>query len=167
MTWLLFRRAPLLVFAICLVLWGMLTAAAAPSSPPSVGSILAPLAVFAGSAVGTFVIAVILDDIAGVLVALKQKTFDPNKLPSFLESQFGTRQAVALFGLVVTAVTTAVGSVLVHGGLTQTGLQVIADAALAAASAGAAAMLLSVLSDLFDKVRQLTGAPVAKAAAKT
>jgi|SRR5579859_2086518 len=160
MIWLLFRRAPLFVFAICVAAWVILTAAAAPTSSLSLSAILAPLAVIAGSAIGTFVIAVGLDDLAGILLALKQKKFDAHKLPSFLESQFGTHQAIALFGLVVTAVTTAVGSVLIHGGLTMASLQALADAAFAAASAGAAAMLLSVLADLFSKISQLTGSPV-------
>lgn len=122
-------------------------------------SILAPLAVIAGTAIGSFVIAVIIDDVAGILVAIKLHAFDANQLPSFLESEFGTRKAAALLGLVAAAVTTAVGSALIHGGLTQDALQAIADAAFAAASAGAAAMLLSVVSDIFDKFRQLTGAP--------
>jgi hypothetical protein len=127
----------------------------------SLSSILTPLAVIAGTAIGSFVIAVVLDDVAGILVALKQHVFDPNKLPSFLESQFGTRKAAALLGLVTAAVTTAVGSALIHGGLTQDALQGIADAAFAAATAGAAAMLLSVVSDIFDKMRQLLGASAA------
>jgi len=171
MIWRLFRRAPVLLCALCVAAWVILTAAAAPTSSLSLSSILSPLAVIAGSAVGTFVIAVGLDDLAGILVALKQKKFDWNKLPSFLESQFGTRQAAALFGLVIAAVTTAVGSVLIHGGLTASSLQALADAAFAAASAGAAAMLLSVLADLFAKISQLTGSPVPapaiKAAPKT
>lgn len=130
-------------------------------------SILAPLAIAAGSTLGVFVVAVGLDDLAGILVAVKQKAFDWNKLPSFLESEFGTRQAAALFGLVATAAVGAVGSALVHGGLTQTALQGIADAAFAAATAGAGTMLLSVLSDAFAKVGQLTGsAPVAAPAPK-
>ena len=126
----------------------------------SFSSILAPLAIFAGSTIGAFVIAVIVDDVAGLLEAVRHGKFDWKKLPSFMESEFGSQKAAALLGLVIAAATTAVGSVLVHGGLTQTGLQAIADATLAAATAGAAAMLLSVLSDIFDKVRQLTGAPV-------
>lgn len=157
---LLFRRVPALLLAvICVVAWVMLTAAAAPSPSLSLGGVLAPLAVIAGSAIGTFAIAVTLDDLAGIVVAVKLKTFDVHKLGSFLESQYGTKRAIALGGLVVAAVTTAVGSVLLSGGLTQSALQAIADAAFAAATTGAAAMLLSVLADLFGKVGQLTGSP--------
>lgn len=124
----------------------------------TVSSILTPLAIFAGSAIGAFVIGVVLDDLLGILVAVRQHKFDANKLPSFLESQFGTKKAAALLGLVSAAVTTAVGAALIHGGLTQSALQAIADAGFAAATAGAAAMLLSVVSDLIDKLGQLTGA---------
>jgi len=151
-----------LMFAVVLALLLLPISAAAPQGGPSFSSILAPLAVFAGSAIGTFVIAVGLDDLAGVLLALKEHKFDVHKLGSFLESQFGTRRAVALAGIVSTAITAAVGSALLHGGLTQAALQAIADAALAAASAGAAAMVLSVIADIFDKVGQLTGAAVPK-----
>ena len=120
-------------------------------------SVFAPLVVLASSAIGAFAIAVGLDVIAGVLVAVKRKVFDWNKLPGFLSSQFGTVEARALLGLVIAATTTAVGSALIHGGLSAGALQGIADAALAAATAGSAAMMLSVLSDLFGKISQLTG----------
>lgn len=123
-------------------------------------SILGYLAIAASTTVGTFVVMVALDDLAGVVLALKTKTFDWNKLPSFLESQFGTRQAVALLGLVATATLTAVGSALVHGGLTQMALQGISDAALAAATAGAGAMLLSVVGDFAAKLSGIFGTGV-------
>lgn len=123
-------------------------------------SILTPLAIVAGSAVGAFVIAVLLDDIAGILLALRKGRFDWNQLPSFMESEFGTQKAAALLGLVVAAVTSAAGAALVHGGLTSAALQGVADAAFAAATAGAGAMMLSVLSDLFTKVGQIFGTPV-------
>lgn len=123
-------------------------------------TILGYLAIAASSTVGTFVVMVALDDLAGVVLALKTHTFDWNKLPSFLESQFGTRQAAALLGLVATATLTAVGSALVHGGLTQTALQGIADAALAAATAGAGAMLLSVVGDFAAKLSGIFGTGV-------
>lgn len=124
----------------------------------TLSSLLGYLAIAAGSTVGVFVLAVVLDDVAGILLAIKEHTFDPNLLPSFLESQFGTVKAAALLGLVATATITAVGSALLHGGLTQLALQGIADAALAAATAGAGAMLLSVVSDLLSKVQALFGA---------
>jgi len=53
-------------------------------------SVFAPLVVLASSAIGAFAIAVGLDVVAGVLVAVKRKVFDWNKLPGFLSSQFGT-----------------------------------------------------------------------------
>jgi hypothetical protein len=121
---------------------------------------LGPLAIAAGSTIGTFVIAVGLDVLAGVALAVRRGKFDWHKLPSFLESQFGTVEARALLGLVVAAVTTAVGSALLHGGLSASALQGVADAALAAATAGSAAMLLSVVADLVSKVGQLTGVSV-------
>jgi hypothetical protein len=155
MTWL-----SRLFVASVLVVTGIVVAAAAPPSDSlSVSSALPLLAAFAGSAIGCFVIAVALDDLAGIVLAVRQHKFDVHKLGSFLESQFGTKRAIALLGLVAAAVTTALGSALVHGGLTQTALQGIADAALAAATAGAASMLLSVLADLYSKVSQF-GVPV-------
>lgn len=125
----------------------------------TLSSILGPLAVFAGSAIGSFVVAVAIDIGFGIVLAVKTKTFDGSKLDSFMRSQFGTQKAAALLGLVAAAVMTSIGSALIHGGLTQTALQGVADAALAAATAGAGAMMLSVLSDIFTKFGQLTGGP--------
>jgi hypothetical protein len=109
---------------------------------------IAPLLIsLAGSAVGAFVLAVILDDALGVIGAIKTKTFDVNKLPSFLESQFGTRQALALGGLIVAAA--------VSGGD-------VRSATLAALTAGGSALTLSVLADAYAKVKALVAPAPAK-----
>jgi len=129
-------------------------------------SVLALFAVFAGTAIGSFILAVGLDILLGVLVAVKQHAFDVHKLGDFLESQFGSQRAAALLGLVAAAVMTAIASALVNGGITQQALQGVADAALAAATAGAAAMLISVIADIFDKFAKLPGV-VVSAPAKT
>lgn len=125
--------------------------------------LLGYLAIAASSTVGTFVVLVGVDDVLGVVLALKTHTFDLHKLGSFLESQFGTRRAIALAGTVATAAISAAGAALIHGGLTQSALQGIADAALAAATAGAAAQLLAVVSDLAAKLQAIVGGAPAPA----
>lgn len=127
-------------------------------------SLLNQLAVAAGTTVGSFVIAVIVDVAAGVALAVKTKSFDLHRLPDFLESQFGTKKALALAGMVVAAATSAAGAALLHG-LDSQALQGIADAGFAAATIGAAGMLLSVVADIFSKVSQLFGTPIPPAAA--
>lgn len=113
-----------------------------PSNLPAVISALA------GSAVGAFVIAVAIDNALGIVAALKSKTFNFNKLPSFLESSFGTKQALAVGGLVVAAA--------VSGGD-------VKQAALAALTAGGGALTLSVLADAYSKTKALVApAPAAK-----
>lgn len=103
----------------------------------------------AGSAVGAFVIAVAIDNVVGVVGAIKSRSFDWHKLPSFLASQFGTKQAIALGGLIVAA--------YVAGGD-------VKGAALAAVTAGGGALTLSVLSDVYSKLGALL-APAPKAPA--
>ena len=104
----------------------------------------------AGSAVGAFVVAVAIDNFVGVVAAVKAKTFDPHKLPSFLSSQFGTKQALALGGLIVAA--------YVSGGD-------VRQAALAALTAGGGALTLGVLADAYGKIKaMLTPAAPAPAA---
>lgn len=85
-----------------------------------------------------FVAAVVADDVAGVALAIKAKTFDANKLPSFLKSQFGTVQA----GVVVTAALTA----YLSGGD-------VKGAATAVVVAGGSALTISVVSDFIKKVK--------------
>ena len=116
-------------------------------NPGNIPSLLISLA---GSAVGAFVLAVILDDALGVIGAIKTKTFSTKELPSFLESQFGTRQALALGGLIVAAA--------VSGGD-------VRSAVLAALTAGGGALTLSVLADAYAKIKALV-APAPAAPAK-
>lgn len=111
---------------------------------PDLSHVMPWLVAFAGTAVGGFVLAVILDDVLGIAVAIKAGKFDWNALPSFLESEFGTRAAAALLGLVVTA---AVAAAAGNGD--------IRAAALAALTAGATAKAASVVSDAVSKARQL------------
>lgn len=104
--------------------------------------IAALLASLVGSAVGTFVVAVLVDDALGIVLAIKHKAFDAKALPSFLSSQFGTKSALALAGLIVTAA--------LAGGDVRTAVS-------AAATAGAVAMTAAVVADLKDKIRQIVG----------
>jgi hypothetical protein len=108
---------------------------------------------------GGFLLACGLDVGAGMLLAWRQGKFDPKKLPTFLESQFATRQFLGVLGLGVAAAVPAILSTVVHGGLTQDALLGVAQIALAAMTVGAAAMLASVLSDFRDKISQLFGGP--------
>lgn len=94
----------------------------------------------AGSAIGLFVLFVLIDDALGVIGALRAKTFSWDKLPSFLESQFGTKQALAVLGLVVAAAVT--------GGDAH-------QALLAAITAGGGAMALSLVNDIAAKLKAL------------
>jgi hypothetical protein len=98
------------------------------------------VASLAGTAIGAFVVSVLVDDALGVALAIKHKAFDVHALPSFLISQFGTKEAVALAGLVITA--------SLSGGD-------VKQVALAAATAGATAMTATVLADCKDKMRQI------------
>lgn len=99
----------------------------------------------AGSAVGAFVLAVIVDDLLGIVAAVKSKTFDVHKLPSFLESQFGTKAALSLLGLIAAA--------YFAGGD-------IKAASLAALAAGGGAATAGVVADIVAKIKGLiTPAP--------
>jgi hypothetical protein len=110
------------------------------------GNIPSAVIALAGTAVGAFVVAVVIDDVLGVLVAIKAKTFDANKLPAFLESQFGTKQAAALAGAILVAV--------ISGQYAN-----LQDAALALVAAGGGALTLSVLADIYGKIKALAGLP--------
>lgn len=85
-----------------------------------------------------FAAAVVADDVAGVAVALKTKTFDSAKLPSFLKSQFGTVKA----GVVAVAALTAYYT----GGD-------VKGAALAVVVSGGSALTISVVADFVSKVK--------------
>ena len=92
----------------------------------------------AGSALGTFVVLVLVDNLLGVVNALKSHTFDAHKLPSFLASQLGTREAAAVAGAVAVAY-------LGQGDIRQV--------ALAAVTAGGGALSLAVLADIIAKLK--------------
>jgi hypothetical protein len=117
------------------------------------GNLPAILAGLAGSAVGAFVFAVVIDDLLGVALAVKAKVFDIHKLASFLVSQFGTKEALALLGLIAAA--------YFSGGD-------IRQATLAALAAGGGALTAAVGADIVAKIKALVlgtpAPPVAKAA---
>lgn len=107
---------------------------------PHFDQLPAILASLAGSAIGAFVLAVIIDDALGVIGALKAKTFDVHELGSFLVSQFGTKAAVSLLGLIAAA--------YFAGGD-------VKQAALAALAAGGGAVTAGVVADIIAKIRAL------------
>jgi hypothetical protein len=112
---------------------------------PHFDQISAILASLAGSAVGAFVLAVIVDDALGVAGAIKTKTFAVKELPTFLVSQFGTREAAALLGLIAAA--------YFSGGD-------IKQATLAALAAGGGALTAAVVADIVSKIKALvSGSP--------
>ena len=111
------------------------------------------LASLAGTAIGAFVVAVAVDVFLGVVVALKSKTFDAKKLPSFVSSQLGTKEALALAGLIATAYVANAGQV-----------PDVKSAVLAAATAGASAMVASLGADIVSKLNALVTPPAAPAA---
>jgi len=122
------------------------------------------LVVAASTTLGGFIVFCFVDVIAGAGLAFRTGTFDPNKLPSFLAAQFATKELLGVLGLGVTAGTTAFASTIVQGGLTEAALQTVAQVALAAMTAGAATMIVSVLSDALSKVSELfSAAPAAPA----
>jgi hypothetical protein len=120
--------------------------------------VLGYLVVAASTTLGSFIVAVGLDIVAGIVLATRQGKFDWNRLPGFLGEQFATKEFLGVVALGTTAGLAALGSSL-QGGLTESALQTVAQVALGAATAGAAAMMASVLSDAFGKVQQLFGAP--------
>lgn len=93
------------------------------------------------------------------MLALRKGNFDWNKLPSWLGEQFATREFLGVVSLGATAGLTAFASTVVHGGLTEAALQGVAQVALAAMTAGAAAMMASVLKDAYAKVSAVFGGP--------
>jgi hypothetical protein len=104
---------------------------------------------FGFSPLAAFIVAVVVDDVLGIALAVKTKTFDSNKLPSFLASQFGTKQA-----LVVAAA--AYAAYVTHGD--------VKAAATAVVTAGGAALTVSVAKDIFGKIKALMAkAPATKA----
>ena len=126
----------------------------------SFDTIIGYLTIAASTTLGAFIVACFLDVAAGIVLAVRKGTFDWNKLPQFLGEQFATKEFLGVVSLGVAAGTTALGSTLVHGGVTEAALQGVAQIALAAMTAGAAAMMASVLSDAYGKVGALFGGPV-------
>lgn len=97
--------------------------------------------------VGAFLVLVGVDNAAGIVLALKNKTFKWNKVLSFVESQFATQTALAV----------AVTAMLVF----------VTDGSVAAWAALVAACLkasVSVVADLKVKLWSLAGMPVAASA---
>lgn len=125
----------------------------------SFDTIIGYLTIAASTTLGAFIVACGLDIAAGVVLAVRKGNFDWNKLPSFLGEQFATKEFLGVVSLGVTAGVTAIGSTLVRGGVTEAALQGVAQVALAAMTAGAAAMMASVLSDAYGKVGALFGTP--------
>lgn len=97
--------------------------------------------------VGAFLALVAVDNVFGVALALKNKTFAWKKALSFVESQFATQVAVAI-------VVTAMAVFLTDGSLA-------AWAALVASCVKASA---SVVADTKVKLFALAGMPVAASA---
>jgi hypothetical protein len=103
-----------------------------------------PLVVFAA--------AVIVDDLLGVALAVKTKTFDAKKLPSFLESQFGTKEFLVVAAAAFAAYET--------GGDAKA-------AATAVVVAGGFALTVAVGKDILDKIKAFVyNQPVPMKAAK-
>lgn len=96
---------------------------------------LSPLVAFAA--------AVLVDDVLGIAVAVKTKTFDSKKLPSFLASQFGTKEFLVVASAALVAYET--------GGDAKA-------AATAVVVAGGSALTVSVLKDAWGKVKAFVGA---------
>jgi hypothetical protein len=127
----------------------------------SIDTLAGYLIIAASTTLGSFIIASGVDVVAGALLAIKKHMFDPHKLPSFLAEQFATRELLGVLGLGATAGMTAFASTLVNGGLTEAALQTVANVALGAMTAGAAALMASVLKDAYGKVAELFGGPLA------
>lgn len=111
----------------------------------------------------TFVGLVVLDDVLGVALSIRTRTFSFQKLPSFLGSQFGTRQAAALGGMVATAflgqfAAVAILNVTSLKGLESLVLQLV-QVVFTAATVGAGALALKVFGDLVTKLAALVGQP--------
>jgi hypothetical protein len=122
-------------------------------------TILGWLVVAASTTLGGFILACGVDIAAGVALSVRNHTYNWNKLPSWLSAQFATREFLGVVSLGATAGLTALASTAVHGGLTHEALLGVAQIALAAMTAGAAAMMASVLKDARDKVLALFGGP--------
>lgn len=124
----------------------------------SFNTLLSWLVIAASTTLGSFIILVGLDLVAGVLLAIRAHTFDVHKLGNFLASQFATGKFLGVLTLAAAAAGSAFASTITQGGLSEATLQGIAQVALAAATAGAATMLAAIVKDLSVKLAELFGA---------
>ncbi len=121
-------------------------------------SLTADLGIGAAGAIILFAITVGLDNILGVLNAIKDKTFELAKLGSFLESQYGTVRALIVLGAVASAVVAAVADTLVAGPTTAALLITAAEnVALSVAIVGSLAQFAPVGKDVIEKARKFVG----------
>lgn len=123
----------------------------------SFDTVISWLVVAASSTLGGFILFVLADLALAVVLAARAHTFNVHRLGDFLAAQFATRKFLGVLGLAAAAAGTAFASTISQGPLTEAALQGIAQLALAAATAGAAAMLASVIKDLYSKLAELFG----------
>ena len=102
------------------------------------------------SPLAAFVVAVVVDDVLGIALAIKAKTFDPAKLPSFLASQFGTKEALVV-GAAAFAAYQSGGDVK--------------SAATAIVVAGGSALTIATAKDIYAKVKAFVAKPATPVAA--
>ena len=97
-----------------------------------------------------FAVAVVVDDVFGVVLAFKTKTFDANKLPSFLGSQFGTKAALV-------AATAGFAAYSTGGDFKVAATTVVVT--------GGSALFVSVLKDIYAKAKAILASGTKPAAA--
>jgi hypothetical protein len=124
----------------------------------SFNTLIGYLVIAASTTLGSFILFVVLDLGAAVILAARAHTFDVHRLGDFLSAQFATRKFLGVLGLAAAAAGTAFASTLSQGSITEAALQGIAQVALAAATAGAATMLASIIADFMSKVAEVFGA---------
>jgi hypothetical protein len=121
-------------------------------------SLTSDLGLGAAGAIVLFALTVGLDNVLGVLNAIKDKTFQLAKLGSFLESQYGTVRALVVLGAVASAVVAAIADTLVAGPATVTTLLTASEnVALSVAIVGSLAQFAPVARDVIEKARKLLG----------
>lgn len=107
---------------------------------------------FGFSPLVAFAAAVVVDNVLGIAVAVKAKTFDAKKLPSFLASQFGTKEALVVAAAAYAAYST--------GGDVKTAMTAVVVA-------GGGALTVAVAKDIYGKIKALVAkAPAVAPAAK-
>lgn len=95
---------------------------------------------FGFSPLALFLLAVVVDDILGVIKAVKAKTFDAKKLPSFLASQFGTKEFLVVASAALAAYET--------GGD-------VKSVATGVVVAGGSALLVATCKDIYSKAKDI------------